>query len=182
MYLNLPAFGIVLEAICGDLAEVGSLGSCCGTGDRQTPHRRFDLLAGGLKAQVARSDVDQTREDERRLVPMQLADLERDDSSLGVREHREREDRLHSEGRNGLEAALLADQDRVVDLHLASILNDRIQMIDGNSDNFEGRSRIFTVEALEKRELAAAGLTPRRPEIHDQRAACPVGEAMRLAV
>src|SRR5690348_7954727 len=116
MYLNLPAFGIVPEAICGDLAEVGSLGPCCGTGDRQTPHRRVDLFAGGWKGRATRPDVGQTREDERRLVPMQLADLERDDSSLAVREHREGEDRLHSEGRGGLEAALLADQDRVVDL------------------------------------------------------------------
>src|ERR1700745_4050151 len=153
MYLNLPAFGIVLEAICGDLAEVGSLGPCGGTGDRQTPYRRVDLFAGGRKAQAARPDVRQTREDERRLVPMQLADLERDDSSLGVREHREREDRLHSEGRGGLEPPLLADQDRVVYLHLASILNDGIQMIDGNPDNFKGRSWIFAVEALEERDL-----------------------------
>src|SRR5689334_19572962 len=127
MYLNLPAFGIVLEAICADLAEVGSLGPCGGTGHRQTPHRRVDLFAGGWKARAARPDVGQTREDERRLVPMQLADLERDDSSLGVREHGEREHRLHSEGRSGLETALLTDQDGVVDLHLASILNDGIQ-------------------------------------------------------
>src|ERR1700758_2896549 len=140
MYLNWGAFGIVLEAICGDLAEVGSLGACGGTGHRQTPHRRVDLLAGGWKAQATRPDVGQTREDERRLVPMQLPDLERDDSALGVREHRERQDRLHCEGRSGLETALLADQDRVVDLHLAGILNDGIQMIDGNPDNFEGLS------------------------------------------
>jgi len=54
-------------------------------------------------------------------------------------------------------------------------------MIDGNPDDFEAISGIFTAETLEKGDLPPAGLAPGRPEIHREQPAPPVREGVRDA-
>jgi len=121
MYLNLGEFGIVPDGICGDLAELCSIAPCSGPGDGQAPHPLVNLFPGGLNTHPASPDISQAREDERRLVPMQLSNLERDDPTFGICKHGEGQHRLHSERRRSLQAAPFAHQDRIVHPHLVSV-------------------------------------------------------------
>ena len=138
------------------------------------PHALVYLLPGGLKAHPVRPEVSQAREDERRLIAMQLPYLERDDSTPGVHKDGEREYRFHSEGCRGFQATPLPQKDGIVHLHVVNVFRNGIAIIDGNSNDFEPVSSIFAADSLEKRDLSAAGLAPGSPEIHRQRPAPPV--------
>ena len=104
-------------------------------------------------------------------------------AALPVAEHREREaDGLHAEGGGRIERLLLADQQRVVDLHLVRVGEHLVAEVDRDADDLEALARRVALQLLQQRDLPPAGCAPGRPEVDDQRLARPVRQRARLAV
>jgi len=116
------------------------------------------------------------------LLLADLAQVEQDDPALVIREHREREaDRSLAEFVDGIEAVLLADQDRVIDADLLRVLDDVLADVDRNADDLKAFGPMLFLQLAQQRDLAPARATPRRPEVHDQRLAGPAADRGRLA-
>jgi hypothetical protein len=80
-----------------------------------------DLRLRRREAQFARLEILDACQDQFRLVPMELPDLQRDHATLTVREHTEGKDRLHAKGGSGLESLALAYEQGVVDMTLRGV-------------------------------------------------------------
>ena len=108
-------------------------------------------------------------EDEGGLVGVQLADLHGDDAALCVGEHREREHRIDTEGIGCGQPVLLADQQRIVEADLGSVLEDIFAEVDGDAEHLHAARAALIAQLAQQRDLAAAGGAPGRPEVDDER-------------
>src|SRR4029453_11457871 len=96
------------------------------------------------------------------------------EAALVVREHRERKaDRSLAELVDGVEAVLLADEDRIVDADFLRVLDDVLADIDCDSDDLEALGAVLLLQLAQQRDLAPAWRAPRRTEGHDHRLAGP---------
>jgi hypothetical protein len=96
-----------------------------------------DLRLRRLEGQPAGLKVLDACQNQLRLIPMELSDLQRDHATLTIRKDTKGEDRLHAEGRSRLESFALADEQRIVDSVLGSVFLYRFPRIDGDTYNFE---------------------------------------------
>src|SRR5262245_55719609 len=106
------------------------------------------------------------------MLRMQFAGMNAEHAAVRAREHGEwqRED-FDAEGCRRVPAAVLADQDRVVELHLLGERQNGLSLVDGDADDLELRTS--RLEFLEHRYFAQARPAPRRPEVDQQGLAGP---------
>src|SRR5690242_17838089 len=109
---------------------------------------------------------------------MQLADLEGHDAPLAVGENRERENGVHAECRNGDQSVLFADQYRIIDAHFACVVLYRITEVNSDTDYFQTVRGAFMTQALQQRDLTAAGGAPGSPEVDEKGAALPLRQVV----
>jgi len=141
-----------------------------------------DLRLCSFEGQLAGLKVLDARQDQLRLVLMELPDLQRDHATLTIRESAEGEDGLHAKGGGRLECFALADQQRIVDSLVCSIFSYRFERIDGDAYNFKAISCVFAPKSLEERDLPPTWLAPGGPKVDDERPAFPVRQAMNFAI
>ncbi len=88
---------------------------------RQLADASCNLFPGCGQRQPALFQVLKPVQDELRLVGMQFPDLQRHDPSLAVGENGEWKDLFHAKSSHRIEAVLLADQQRIIHVHIECV-------------------------------------------------------------
>src|SRR5580704_9385874 len=179
---NVPQFAGIGDPLAANSCNLAGLslsggGALCAAGSAQAGHAGADLLARGGQIQGAPVEVRHTIQDKRCLIRVQLADLQGDDASAAIGNHRKRQDRIHSEGVGRFQAAFLPDEERVADVPGERILRHVIAIIEGDADNFDPIFRTIAADQLQQRDLTPAGLAPSGPEIQHQQFAAKLADA-----
>ena len=99
---------------------------------------------------LPRVDVPKAVKNNLRLVLMQLADLHGEDPALRISEYGNGEDlAIHAEGIDRGDAVFFADQYRIIDADLVSVIYYGIFEVDCDSDDLQRLARALVAQALQ---------------------------------
>ena len=114
------------------------------------------------------------------MLRVNLARVHAEHGAVGARENRERQrEELHAESRSGGHRFGLANQHRIVELHLVGKRVYGLQAIDGDTHHL--KRGIAGLKFLQHRNFPAARRAPGRPEVDEQRFAGPAPDRAPVA-